>query len=356
MKRTEYLVIGAGIIGCCSAYYLTKAGAKVIVTDKGFACNEASGVNAGGLDLLQQPKLALPMYREAADLWDRITNEDGVDTEYNRSGGFYVILREEDLHILDAQIADFHEYGIEVYKLDQTEFREMAPYVSEEAIAANYCPVSGFCNPLKAGRNILLAAVSHGTEFIYNNPIERIEPAPEGSGYIAVGKEESIYAEKVLVTCGVRANKLLEPLGKRLGYDIRFNMMSVTEKAPHFLDYTYTTPTLSLKQNAEGSLIIGGGRDGWGDLETNRKDVSINGLSINIAEALALVPSMKKLSILRNWTGIEGFSKDRLPHYGELEQYPGVFFSVSGYCGLTLGPALGLHTARMVLGEEKGSE
>ena len=148
----------------------------------------------------------------------------------------------------------------------------------------------------------------------------------------------------------------MEPLGVHLEYDIRFNMMSVTEKAPHFLDYTYTTPTLSLKQTAEGSLLIGGGREGFGDLETDRKDVSLNGLSINIKEALSLVPSMKRLNILRNWTGIEGFSKDRLPHYGEAKGYPGVFYSVSGYCGVTLGPALGLHTARMVVGEEKGSE
>ena len=45
MKQTEYLIIGAGIVGCSAAYLLTKDGKKVTVVDKSYPCNEASGVN-----------------------------------------------------------------------------------------------------------------------------------------------------------------------------------------------------------------------------------------------------------------------------------------------------------------------
>ena len=48
MKQTDYLIIGAGIVGCTAAYFLTKEGKKVLVVDRSFPCNEASGVNAGG--------------------------------------------------------------------------------------------------------------------------------------------------------------------------------------------------------------------------------------------------------------------------------------------------------------------
>ena len=36
MKQTEYLIIGAGIVGCSAAYLLTKDGKKVTVVDKSY--------------------------------------------------------------------------------------------------------------------------------------------------------------------------------------------------------------------------------------------------------------------------------------------------------------------------------
>ena len=99
MKQTEYLIIGAGIVGCSAAYLLTKDGKKVTVVDKSYPCNEASGVNAGGMELLQQPPKSLPMHILAAKLWDMFQNQDGIDCGYQRTGGLYCVLREEDLKL-----------------------------------------------------------------------------------------------------------------------------------------------------------------------------------------------------------------------------------------------------------------
>ena len=41
MKQTDYLIIGAGIVGCSAAYLLTKEGKKVTVVDKSYPCNES---------------------------------------------------------------------------------------------------------------------------------------------------------------------------------------------------------------------------------------------------------------------------------------------------------------------------
>ena len=74
-------------------------------------------------------------------------------------------------------------------------------------------------------------------------------------------------------------------------------------------------------------ILIGGGREGYGDLNHNdkRKDVSIDGLCFNVREAQDIIPSMKKLNILRSWAGFEGFTPERLPYIGEVEKYPRVY-------------------------------
>jgi sarcosine oxidase subunit beta len=352
VKQTQYLVIGAGIVGCSAAYFLSKENKEVMVVDRTYPCNEASGVNAGGLELLQQPPESLPMHKVAAELWDKFQNEDGIDVGYHRTGGLFVILNEADLHMLDEQEERFKANGMEVRRLNKEEVVEMIPHIdADQVIAANFSPMSGYSNPLKAGRNILEAAKANGAKFMDHQLITKIEAKPDGKGYIAYSENEEIHADKILVCCGIRSPKLLDPLGVHIELEEHHNMITVTEKAPHFLDYTFTTPTLTLKQTAEGSFLIGGGREGYGDLETNRKDVSINNLCFNVREATSIIPSLKKLNILRSWSGFEGFTPERLPYMGEVENYPGIYYAVTGFCGYAIGPAVGLRASEMMTEE-----
>lgn len=350
MKQTDYLIIGAGIVGCTTAYFLAQRGKKVTVIDKGYPCNEASGVNAGGIELLQQPPKSLPLHKEAAGLWDKFQNQDGIDVGYHRTGGIFAILLEEDLHLLDEQEERFAQNGLAVRRLTREEIHKMVPGVADDVIAANFSPISGYANPLKAGRNILEAAKKRGALFFDHQPVTRIEPAPNGEGYDAYTEHEVFRGKKILVACGIRSPKLLDPLGVHLTFSEQHNMITVTEKAPPFLHYTFTTPTLTMKQTAEGSILIGGGREGYGDLETGVKDVSINNLCFNVREAQAILPSIRKLNILRSWSGFEGFTPDRLPWMGEAEDYPGVYYAVTGFCGFAIGPAVGMHASKLLTG------
>lgn len=353
MKYTDYLIIGAGIVGCSASYYLSKQGKKVMIVDRTYPCNEASGVNAGGLELLQQPPKSLPLHVLSAKLWNQFQSEEGIDVGYHRTGGLYCILKEEDLHILDEQEERFMKNGLPIERLNKEQIKEKVPYICDNVIAANFSPTSGYSNPLKAGVAILMAAKKLGAEFMDHQLITKIEPAADGDGYIAYSENEEFHAKKVIVTGGIRSPKLLEPLGVHIELEEKHNMITVTEKAPHFIDYTITTPTMTMKQTAEGSILIGGGREGYGDLETSeRKDVSINGLCFNVREAQDIIPSVKKLNILRSWSGFEGFTPERLPYIGEVEKYPGVYYAVTGFCGYCIGPAVADHVIRCMNGED----
>ena len=353
MKYTEYLIIGAGIVGCSTAYFLAKENKKVMIVDRTYPCNEASGVNAGGLELLQQPPRSLPLHKLSAELWNKFQNEEGIDVGYHRTGGLYCILREADLHLLDEQEERFEKNGLPVQRLNKEEVSAKVPYICDNVIAANFSPMSGYSNPLKAGVSILMAAKKLGAEFFDHQIITKIEPAADGKGYMAYSENEVFQANKILVACGIRSPRLLDPLGVHIELEEKHNMITVTEKAPHFVDYTITTPTMTMKQTAEGSFLIGGGREGYGDLATSdRKDVSINGLCFNVREAQDIIPSLKKLNILRSWSGFEGFTPERLPYIGEVEKYPGIYYAVTGFCGYAIGPAVAAHAIQCMNGEE----
>src|SRR6478672_6570144 len=48
---TDVLVIGGGILGCATAYYLARRSVDVLVVERGGLNREASGANAGSLHI-----------------------------------------------------------------------------------------------------------------------------------------------------------------------------------------------------------------------------------------------------------------------------------------------------------------
>lgn len=209
MRKTDYLIIGAGIVGCSAAYLLTKDGKKVTIVDKSYPCNEASGVNAGGMELLQQPPKSLPMHVLAAQLWDMFQNEDGIDCGYHRTGGLYCVLREEDLKMLDEQEERFNKLGLPIERLNKEQVKEKIPYICDNVIAANFSPMSGYSNPLKAGVAILMKAKELGCEFYDHQFIKEIHTSKE-NGYLAYAEDGQVYqAKKILITGGIRSPWLL---------------------------------------------------------------------------------------------------------------------------------------------------
>jgi len=48
-KTADVVIIGGGIIGCATAFYLAKAGVRALLLERGHLAGEASGESAGVL-------------------------------------------------------------------------------------------------------------------------------------------------------------------------------------------------------------------------------------------------------------------------------------------------------------------
>ena len=61
-RAVDVLVVGAGVIGICSAWYLQQMGARVVLLDRDQVCSGASYGNAG----LVVPSHSVPLAEPAA--------------------------------------------------------------------------------------------------------------------------------------------------------------------------------------------------------------------------------------------------------------------------------------------------
>ena len=151
MSRTaDVIIIGSGVIGCATAYYLAKKGTSVIVLDKdenignGGSARNGGGVRQSGRDPRELP---LAMYA-VNNLWPTLSEELGVNVEYHKKGNLRLGKTEHHLEILQGLTDRATACGLDVRMIDGAEVRAINPYLSDEVIGASWCATDGHANPL----------------------------------------------------------------------------------------------------------------------------------------------------------------------------------------------------------------
>src|ERR671910_3817495 len=93
----DAVVIGGGIVGACTAYYLARRGISVALLEKGRIGAEQSSRNWGWCRQQNRDARELPMATKSLDLWQQFAADTGEDTGFRRCGLFYLSNDEAEL-------------------------------------------------------------------------------------------------------------------------------------------------------------------------------------------------------------------------------------------------------------------
>src|SRR5258706_431114 len=163
--QTEVLIIGGGLAGCATAYYLASAGVEVMVVERYDLNTQASGCNAGSIhaQIPHEPFMTegeewartfaptIPIMLESIRLWAGLEAELGTDLEVSLGGGILVAETEAQLRDVERKVQIERAHGLGVELLSRGDLRQMAPYVSERMIGGAYCATEKLT--LKQARN-----------------------------------------------------------------------------------------------------------------------------------------------------------------------------------------------------------
>ncbi|MCX7675793.1 MAG: FAD-binding oxidoreductase [Alteraurantiacibacter sp.] len=95
--RFDTLVIGGGVIGVMTAWYLAKARQKVVLCEKGRVAGEQSSRNWGWVRQQGRDPSELPIAMEANRIWRGLSKECGEDLGFRQTGVLYLANSEKDL-------------------------------------------------------------------------------------------------------------------------------------------------------------------------------------------------------------------------------------------------------------------
>jgi glycine/D-amino acid oxidase-like deaminating enzyme len=366
--ETDVLIVGGGIVGCATAYYLARAGAEVVVVERGDWGAEASGANGGSLHAqLPSEEFAalgedwaatyaptLRLLKAAVEHWRGLEAEIGQDLEVKISGGLIVAETEVEMSMLARKTAVEHAYGLEAEILSGADLRSFAPYVSEHFIGAEFCPTEGKASSLLATPALAGAAKAAGARMFRGTKLVALRR--ERAGFEAETSRGVMRAARVVDAAGGEAGCVAAMLGVPLaveGYPIHMNVTEPTSPLVTHLLYS-AAGRLTIKQAANGTVLIGGGWPAARYPANGHPAVLRASIEGNLWVALKAVPRLAGLELVRTWAGVVSGTADWKPILGEVPGVPGFFLGVVPWTGFTAGPLCGRLLSDLMCGREPG--
>lgn len=358
----DVAIIGGGIVGCASAYYLSKSGASVVLIDRGQLNRGASGRNAGSLHFQLEHRFLrddnnhwdvlahlLPLNGLAVELWENIEDELDYDLEVLLKGGLMVAETKAQLELLKKKHTLEQKCGIGTEIISGNETRDLCPVLSKNIIAASYFEKEGHCNPRLATTAFARRAVTNGTQLRTESEVIAIARANnaweiklKGDARISGQPDSRILANTILDTANADADKITSMVNYHLAMFQHHLTINVTEKVSLDMPYMlqHVGRKLSLKQVKDGSLIIGGG---WpakpgSPYSQGAAVADVNSVIGNMRAAVAVLPDIKNVHLLRSWAGSTSDTSDQLPLLGPIRNIPD-FYIATGGNGVTYGLA-----------------
>jgi glycine oxidase len=345
--KYDVAVVGGGIAGCATAYYLAKGGAKVVLLERTRIADGATGASAGMLAPLCEAKKAGPFLRLVVDALNDyeaavrdVESASGVSCGFSRRAILRVAFTPEDedhyAHALDL----YNISGLPYQRVSGDEAREIEPALSEAAVSAIYSPEEGNVVPLQLAQSFRYAARALGAEIREGAEVLGFEES-DGCLVAAVLGREKIEAERFVIAAGSWSSRFAPQVGTPIPvFPVRGQIVAVKGLPVLVKHVIYSTDGYCVPW-PDGRMLCGSTTEEIGyDSRT-----TVDGVAQVIAKGRRMVPSVAGAEVDAVWAGLRPGSGDLLPLLGPAPGRDNVWLCTGHYRnGILLGP----YTARLV--------
>ncbi len=346
----DVAIIGGGLVGTWTAYFLRKRGRSVAVIEKGAVGGQASGVNFGNVRLQGRHPSEFPLALRAHEQWERIEELTGERSEFASCGHYYLALDQNEIARLERYHAEGTAAGLDIELIGANELRRRFPWLGPDACGATWSRRDGTANPRLATPAVARAARALGADLWQGTRVIALEPAG-GRLRVVTDRDFAVEAPFVVNASGAWGNEIAREFGETTPMFEAAPPHFVTEPLPYFIHPALQAVDGSVifRQVERGNVIAGFYPRGPADRVQNRAPVPPEKILIGLARMARVVPILKSAQVLRVWSGIEGYLPDMLPVMGWSRTQKNLLHAF-GFCGhgFQLSPGVGYTLAEMI--------
>ena len=401
--EADVIVIGGGIVGLASAYFLAGRGLDVVVLEKDKIACQQSGRNWGFVRTQYRDPAELPLAMEALLLWPSLAQELGHATGWRRGGCLFLARDDSEGARFEKWYSDTRHMASNARMLSGSEVAAMLPDLRAKVSGALYTASDGQAEPLLATTAFAKAAESMGVRILEDCgalEIERTARAVSG----VVTEHGLIRSKSVVCAAGASSHRLLRTVGLALPQQTIRNTVALTTPTRIVTESCFCGLGIGLRQRADGSCVLAAestsdidltldtiraapffvagylrnrsafclklgrsflddvyGRISWRDAERAieprrpRARPNLRRVRKTVALFRELFAGVEAVSIVKSWAGYIDVLPDALPVIDQPTEIPGLVLATgfSGH-GFALAPAVGKVVAALVAGQSAG--
>lgn len=358
IRNFDVVVVGAGVIGTSSAYYLAKAGYRIALVDRGSVGSGTSSACGDALALqTKAPGPKMTLAAESVRMYHTLGEELDYDLEFRNEGGMVTALTEPEVEHVHALVARLSAAGVPVQLLDGRGAREIQPALSPSLLASTYCPLDCHINPLRVSFAYARAAQRLGATVFQDAEVTgisvgggKVQSVQTNNGPIgthlvvnAAGAWSSSIAKMAGLEVAVIPRKgqilvteALPPTVKGRVFAARYLMSKLGKSSPDGgADYS---SGLVAGQQASGNFLVLSTREYVG-FDTRSTARAVNDLA---GQAAAMLPVLKGVHIVRAFAGLRPATPEGVPVIRRHPELEGMI-TASGHegDGICLAPITG---------------
>lgn len=350
----DIVVLGGGLMGTAASFFLARRGLRVTLIERNRVGTGATVASFGNIRRTGRYLPQLPLAHRSRTLWGEAEEMLGRDVEFRVTGHIRLIFDEDGLSDMRKFAAAARPWGLDLEELNANEIQARFPGLGPGAIAASFSPQDGCGNPRLIAPAFADAARRLGAEIIEECVVDGIDHGE--AGFTVRTSKGAFSAERLLNTAGAWGTCVAARFGEPVPLTPRAPQMGVTEPLPHRVLpvvglWTRKPGTDAyLRQVERGNIVFGGAVErGTVDLEPGHARADPTRLPHQLRALIRLLPALAKVSVIRTWSGCEGYVGDMLPVMGPSRTTPGLFhaFGFSGH-GFQLGPGVGDVMAELI--------
>ena len=352
--RYEVVIIGGGVHGLSTAYYLGKLGVKdVAVLDKGYLGGGASARTTAIIRSNYLTPEGIPFFNESVKLYEGLSKELDFNLLFNQMGRLDLGHTDSAVYGLRMRTEFNRVLGVNSRLIGPQEIKKLVPSMDLRVdkpfpvLAALYHPPCGVIRHDAVVWGYGRGASRGGAEL---HPFTEVLGIDRTNGRVS-GVETSrglVKANTVISATAGWTSTIAQMVGLKLPLVTHPLQAMVTEPLKPFLDKTISSANLHayVYQTDRGEVVIGGGVDPYPSY-SQRSD--LQPMEELAAHALEMFPCLKNVNVLRQWAGLCDMTPDYAPILGKVDGLEGFVLSCGwGSWGFKAAPVAGKNLAELV--------
>ena len=329
-EAPDVIVVGAGVMGCGTAYWLSRAGCKVLVLERDGIASGASGMAAAMLESvghganlnLNDPlsELAQASF-EQHRVWSKeLPEASGVDTGYRENPLVHPVFSPAELAALKPLALELQRRNPEAQWLEGAALWEVEPRLNRETLGGLVTPqaqviASRYTLALARAAERCGMTMRHGDVVALERQADRVTGVRLRNG-------ETLSAGAVVLAMGPWSQRAAKWIGLRTPvYPVRGQLLELRVPEPQ-LRATISHNGMYVVRKADGTTLAGATEEHDSGFACHPTQA---GRQLILEAALHLAPSLEDAQIVNHIAGLRPGSADRLPLIGPVPGWRGLY-------------------------------